>query len=180
MTNMTPEDLRTATRCTQTNAALYAPLFERIMPDYGIDTPQRQAAFIAQIGHESGCLRYTRELWGPTDTQLRYENRKDLGNTEKGDGSKFRGRGLIQITGRANYRDFFKHCGDEALTNVPQLLEMPVYAVKSACWFWENHGLNELADAGDFAKITKIINGGTNGAEDRNDRYELCKKVFKC
>lgn len=120
------------------------------------------AAFIAQIGHESGQLVYVREIWGPTPAQTKYEGRADLGNTVPGDGLKCRGRGLIQITGRANYAA----CGEALgldLINHPELLEQPQYACMSAAWFWATKGLNTLADAGDFDRITKRINGWLNG-----------------
>ena len=94
------------------------------MNHYQIVGLKRVAAFIAQIGHESGQLKYVKEIWGPTAAQARYEGRADLGNTVAGDGSKYRGRGLIQITGRANY----KACGEALsldLTNYPELLEKP-------------------------------------------------------
>ena len=115
------------------------------MNRYGIVGTARVAAFIAQVGHESGQLRYVREIWGPTAQQLTYEGRADLGNTVKGDGSKYHGRGLIQITGRANYAA----CGEALgldLINKPELLELPQHAAMSAAWFWSTKGLNTLAD----------------------------------
>lgn len=144
---------------------------------YGIDTPARQAAFLAQIGHESGRLIYTRELWGPTPTQLGYEGRADLGNTQKGDGFLYRGRGLIQVTGRGNYQKCGKALGLD-LVKSPELLEQPTGAAMSACWFWTTHGLNELADAGDFEHITRRINGGLNGYADRCALWESCKTTL--
>jgi len=148
----------------------YAGFLDQIMPGFGINTPERQAAFLAQLAHESGQLRYVREI----ASGKAYEGRKDLGNTQPGDGPKFRGRGLIQITGRANYRE----CGDDLgaeLEDNPELLEEPDLAVASACWFWATRGLNELADAGDFRKITRKINGGTNGLADRMAFWERAK-----
>lgn len=147
------------------------------MNRYGIVGTARVAAFIAQVGHESGQLRYVREIWGPTAQQLTYEGRADLGNTVKGDGSKFRGRGLIQITGRANY----SACGEALgldLVNNPELLEQPQHAAMSAAWFWSTRGLNTLADQGDFAKITRRINGGLTGQDDRHALYEKALKVL--
>lgn len=144
---------------------------------YAIDSPARQAAFLAQIGHESGGLIYVRELWGPTPTQEEYEGRADLGNTEPGDGFKYRGRGLIQITGRANYQT----CG-AALTlpllDHPELLEAPGNAAQSAAWFWNSKNLNDLADIGDFNTITRRINGGLNGLQNRLALYALCKSTL--
>lgn len=142
-----------------------------------IDTPLRICAFLAQIGHESGRLRYVRELWGPTDWQRNYEGRKDLGNTEPGDGFRFRGRGLIQITGRANYA-LAGAALNLDLLNHPELLEDPVHAAMSAAWFWDAHGLNALADAGDLHGITHVINGGYNGMVDRQALYERALEIM--
>jgi len=144
---------------------------------YEINTPMRIAAFIAQIGHESGRLYYTRELWGPTAAQARYEGRLDLGNTEPGDGYRFRGRGLIQITGRANYARASKALGID-FTESPGILERPVAAAVSAAWFWASHGLNDLADIGDIRHITRRINGGYNGIEERTAFYDKALEVF--
>jgi len=144
---------------------------------YNITTPMRVAAFLAQVGHESGRLYYVRELWGPTAAQARYEGRLDLGNTESGDGSRFRGRGLIQITGRANYACCSKALGID-FTESPELLEEPGAAAVSAAWFWASHGLNQLADAGDFRRITKKINGGYNGLEERIALYDKALEVL--
>lgn len=140
---------------------------------YGIDSPARQAAFIAQVGHESGRLVYVRELWGPTPVQRRYEGRKDLGNTNPGDGFRYRGRGLIQVTGRTNYARCGAALGID-LVDAPALLERPDNAALSAAWFWTSRGLSELADTGDFERITRRINGGLNGL---NDRLKLWKSA---
>lgn len=136
------------------------------MHRYGIDTAARIAAFMAQIGHESGRLLYSRELWGPTPAQQRYEGRVDLGNTQPGDGFRYRGRGLIQITGRANYARAGAALGLDLIA-APEALESPLYASLSAGWYWHEHRLNELADLGDFRRITRRINGGYNGMDDR-------------
>lgn len=141
------------------------------MPIYCIDTPLRQAAFLAQIAHESGRFIYTEEI----ASGKAYEGRTDLGNTHPGDGKKYKGRGLIQLTGRSNYREFSKHTGIDFIAS-PELVSTPQYAVQSACWFWQESGLNELADLGEMRKITKIINGAYNGLEQRNAFYEeLCQ-----
>jgi putative chitinase len=132
------------------------------MTEFDISTPARQAAFLAQVTHESGSLQYTREI-ASGDA---YEGRVDLGNTQPGDGPRYRGRGLIQITGRAN----MAACGraiDLDLLNHPDLLEMPEPACRSAGWFWQSKGLNRLADEEKFGSITKAINGGYNGLDDR-------------
>lgn len=144
------------------------------MQEFGIsDTPEREAAFLAQIAHESGEMRYVHEI----ASGAAYEGRKDLGNTELGDGVRFKGRGLIQVTGRANYQACGLALGLPLLEN-PELLEDPENACRSAGWFWETRQLNELADKGDFIKITKRINGGTNGLQDRLAYYERAKTAL--
>lgn len=153
---------------------VYSRLLSSIMPQYGIVERQRECAFLAQIGHESGRLRYTEEL----ASGEAYEGRKDLGNTEPGDGVKFKGRGLIQITGRANYEKAQMALGVPLLLEPERLLQ-PYFAVKSACWWWQEHGLNELADKGEFEKITKRINGGLNGHEDRLTLYERALSIYE-
>ena len=141
--------------------AFVAPL-NAAMHEFHINSPLRQAAFIAQIAHESGELRYVEEI----ASGIAYEHRKDLGNTQPGDGMKFKGRGLIQITGRNNYAECGKALGVDLITN-PELLETNNLACRSAAWFWASHGLNDLADKGDFERITKRINGGLNGYQER-------------
>ena len=158
-------------------AGVFVPALNTAMSRHGIVGTPRTAAFIAQIGHESGQLRFVREIWGPTAQQTGYEGRADLGNTVKGDGSKYRGRGLIQITGRANYAA----CGEALgldLINSPELLELPQHASMSAAWFWATHGLNTLADQGQFEKITRRINGGLTGQDDRQALYDKALKVL--
>ncbi|WP_439864560.1 glycoside hydrolase family 19 protein [Pseudomonas antarctica] len=158
-------------------AGVFVSALNVAMNRYAIIGAPRVAAFIAQIGHESGQLRYVREIWGPTAQQLGYEGRADLGNTVKGDGSRYRGRGLIQVTGRANY----KACGEALgldLVNQPELLEQPQHAAMSAAWFWSTRGLNTLADNGEFAKITRRINGGLTDQDDRLLLWERAKKVL--
>jgi len=147
------------------------------MPTYGIDTPARQASFLSQVAHETSQLRFLRELWGPTEQQKRYEGRKDLGNTQPGDGSRFRGRGLIQTTGRANYAACGNALGVDLLAH-PELLETPEYAVRSACLFWLMRGLNALADTGDQVAVTKRVNGGTNGLAERLAFFKVAAKVL--
>ena len=158
-------------------AGVFVPVLNTAMVRYHIIGPKRVAAFIAQIGHESGQPKYVKEIWGPTSAQARYEGRKDLGNIVAGDGPKYRGRGLIQITGRANYI----MCGEALaldLINHPELLEKPHHACMSAAWFWATRGLNTLADAGQFDRITRRINGGQNGAADRQTLYARALKVL--
>lgn len=138
-----------------------APL-NAAMHEFHINSPIRQAAFIAQIAHESGELRYVEEIASGSA----YEGRKDLGNTQPGDGMRYKGRGLIQITGRNNYAECGKALGVDLITN-PELLETNDFACRSAAWFWASRGLNDLADRGDFERITKRINGGLNGYQER-------------
>lgn len=147
------------------------------MAKYGIDTPMAQAAFLANVGHESGNLKYTAELWGPTDAQKRYEGRKDLGNTQPGDGRRFLGRGLLQTTGRANYKALSDHLGIDFIEN-PEQLALPVESALSAGYFWHSHNLNEPANAGDFLRCVKVINGGTNGLAERNELYAAARKAL--
>ena len=158
-------------------AGVFVPVLNTAMVRFQIVGTKRIAAFIAQIGHESGQLKYVKEIWGPTAAQAKYEGRKDLGNTVAGDGSKYRGRGLIQITGRANYMA----CGEALgldLIKQPELLEKPQHACMSAAWFWASRGLSTLADAGKFDTITNRINGGQNGAADRQALYAKALKVL--
>ena len=158
-------------------AGVFVSVLNVAMVRYQIIGPKRMTAFIAQIGHESGQLQYVREIWGPTATQLRYEGRADLGNSVAGDGSKYRGRGLIQITGRANYAACGEALGID-LINHPELLEQPQYACLSAAWFWATKGLNTLADAGEFNTITRRINGGLNGLADRLKLWAKAREVL--
>jgi len=151
------------------------------MKQFNINTPAREAAFLAQIGHESGGLQWVKELWGPTPAQVRYEGRKDLGNTEPGDGFKYRGRGWIQVTGRFNYKKTTERLSDMGCPDFednPDALADPQWAALSAAEFWSRNGCNELADAGDFKRITKVINGGLNGYEDRVARLEVAEQAI--
>ena len=147
-------------RTTKSRLALFVEPLEATVAEFGI---QRLPEFLAQIAHESGGFVYTREIWGPTPQQAKYEGRLDLGNTEPGDGSRYKGRGLIQVTGRANYRA----CGlalDLPLLDQPELLEKPMPAARSAGWFWQSRKLDACVD---FEQMTRRINGGTNGLADR-------------
>jgi len=163
-------------------AGVFAPVLNTAMGRFQIVGAKRVAAFIAQIGHESGQLVYVREIWGPTPAQSKYEGRADLGNTVPGDGLKYRGRGLIHITGRANYAACGEALGLDLISH-PELLEQPQHACMSAAWFWATHGLNTLADAGENANIGSVINTGRkgripNGAQDRDALYAKAMKVL--
>lgn len=177
---MDAEQLAASTGSTVARARFWLKPITDAMTEFAINTPARQAAFLAQIGHESGGLRYSKEIWGPTPAQLRYEGRADLGNTTPGDGSKYRGRGFIQITGRNNYTEAGKALRLD-LVNHPEILEEPDMCALSAAWWWSAHGLNEMADdtsLASFTQITRRINGGLNGLADRVDLWLTAKRVL--
>lgn len=174
---ITASQLASIMRCKDDRAALFVEPINITLGRYLINSPARASAFLAQIGHESGGLRYVKEIWGPTEAQKRYEGRKDLGNTQPGDGKLYMGRGLIQVTGRSNYAAVSKALGIDAINN-PAVLESPMYASLSAGWFWDSRNLNAIADIGDFKLITKRINGGYNGLADRLDRFERAKSLL--
>lgn len=164
-------------------AGLFSTALNATFVRYEINSVLRAAAFLAQIGHESGELRYVRELG--SDTYLsKYDTgtlAARLGNTPEadGDGQKYRGRGLIQITGRRNYLACSEALfGDDRLLRQPELLEQPQWACESAAWFWQSNGLNELADKDQFTTITRRINGGLNGLEDRLQLWARAKAVL--
>ena len=184
---ITPALLAQAAGCTPMRAELFAGHLAEACAAYHITTPERLAAFLAQIGHESASLRYVAEVWGPTTTQRRYEGRKDLGNTQSGDGSRYRGRGLIQTTGRANYaavRDRLRRrLGPDVpdFEAEPEQLEHLRWAVWSAADYWDWRGLNTLAASGaaaDFERITRRINGGLNGQPDRLARWKRAREAL--
>jgi putative chitinase len=171
-------------------SSFYEPLRDTV-EKYQINTPQRLAIFLAQVAHESGSLRYTKELASGSA----YDTGKlaaTLGNTPEadGDGQKYKGRGLIQITGLNNYKKLSKALGVD-LVKSPELLEGPVFASLSAGWYWSDRGLNEIADKPNnwfrswrgrdydrFYWITIKINGGLNGIIDRLAHYEHTRKAF--
>jgi len=158
----------------QENLDEFLEPLNQTMEEFEINTPQRIRMFLAQIGHESSELRYVQEL----ATGLAYEGRKDLGNVETGDGVRYKGRGLIQITGRSNY----SLCGEALhlpILDTPSLLEVPLNAATSAGWFWKSKNLNSLADLNLFDKITQRINGGMNGEANRKRLYQLAFTYVK-
>ena len=167
------EQLMMAMPKAQERAETYLPYLNQYAQEFEINTPLRWAHYLAQIAHESCELKYTKEL----ASGKAYEGRTDLGNTKKGDGVKYKGRGLIQITGRANYAKYKKYCGYDVVGH-PELLEKPLGAVRSSMWYWQTHGLNELADEDQFLAITKKINGGTNGLESRKNYLSLAKRAL--
>lgn len=175
-----------------------------LLPDYEINTPRRIAAFLAQCIHESGGFLFLREnlnyraeslvkVWPRHFPNLEiaqqyqrnpekiankaYANRMGNGDEKSGDGWKFSGRGLIQLTGKTNYQNFADSI-ETPLEEIPEYLETFEGAVQSACWFWETNRLNTLADKGDILNLTKKINGGTLGLEDRIKHYNHALEVF--
>jgi len=160
---------------TRKNREMYLPHLNMYMNEYGINTKERIWMFLAQVGHESGQLRYSEEI-ASGDA---YDTRTDLGNTKEkdGDGRLFKGRGLIQITGKSNYLELSKSLGIDLIKN-PTMLSQPEMAVISACWFWKKFNLNKYADTLDIKNATKRINGGYNGLDDRIKLYELAKKYI--
>jgi putative chitinase len=164
---------------------------------YQINTPKRQACFIGQCMHESGGFKHLKEnlnysakalmnTWPSrfpdADIAEKYARQPEMiankvyggrmGNTEDGDGAKYIGRGLIQLTGKDNYMAFGEAIGEDLVAN-PQLVEQPRYAALSAGWFWNKRGLNALADAMDIETLTKRINGGNIGIDDRKAKISM-------
>ena len=162
----------------------YFPFLTAAVSEFGIDQPARTAAFLAQLAHESAQFKFMEEIWGPTAAQRRYEPpdklATTLGNTEPGDGFRFKGRGPIQVTGRANYRRFGDLLGLD-LVATPAQAASPEVAFRIAALFWSKKGLNELADRVTpeaFREITRRINGGFNGLAERQRFYETAKTVL--
>jgi putative chitinase len=153
------------------DADRYLPLMEAAMREYGATSEMRARMWLAQVGHESGSLRYFEEI---ADGSA-YEGRKDLGNTQPGDGKKYKGRGPIQVTGRYNYTEAAGALG-LPLVDRPEMAADPPHAFRISAWWWKAHGLNEISDTGDVVAATKRINGGTNGLSDRQSRYELARR----
>lgn len=157
---------------------LFIDPLNEAMDTFDINTLARAQMFIAQIAHESGSFHYVEEL----ASGAAYDTGKKaiaLGNTpeEDGDGERYKGRGLIQITGRTNYAAVSKALNVDFLAD-PELLEDPRNAAGSAAWFWQAHHCNEAADAGNFQRVTKIINGGLNGYNDRLQYFDKAKEVI--
>jgi putative chitinase len=167
------KELSDIAACSLSRANAFINAINRTMDKYLINTQLRQAHFLAQILHESGRLVYVHEI----ASGVAYEGRKDLGNTQAGDGVKYKGRGLIQITGRANYQTISNDFGIDFITH-PEFLETAENAALSAGWFWDKHGLNTLADSDLLVKITRVINGGQNGIDDRRALLVKAKKVL--
>lgn len=155
---------------------------------FGLDQPHRLAHYLAQLLHESMGFTNDRELWGPTAAQKKYEGRKDLGNTQPGDGKKFMGRTAGQITGRANYKAFYDWCVKEGLNppdfvKNPELLNTDPWEGLGFIWYWAvgnptRKSLNALADVNDIEMVTRRVNGGLNGFADRMQWYTKAALVL--
>ena len=188
----------------------WTPHLNNALPEYGIDTPLRVAAFLAQVGHESGGFQVVKENLNYSVRGLKatfgryfkedglaekyarkpgmiasrvYANRIGNGDEASEDGWKYRGRGILQVTGRANYRACTKWMDKEMIPNPdfeegPELLELPMYAVRSACWYWVSRNLVKKSDNRSCRDITRIVNGGTNGLEHRSKLYQKALKVY--
>lgn len=141
---------------------------------YGIlDTPLRLSHFMAQVAHESGGFRYMEEI----ASGAAYEGRSDLGNVVAGDGKRYKGRGPIQLTGRANYRLFGRELGID-FEEHPEIVALPSVGLLAGCHYWKIRGLNELADTDDITAITKRVNGGMNGLAERKAYLAKMKGLF--
>lgn len=163
----------------------YLPLLNSAMTESQINTKLRKSAFLAQVAHESLEFVYMKEQGGRSYFMRMYDitgNRpakaRELGNLNPGDGARYPGRGPIQLTGKNNYRACGKDLGLD-LVNHPELVEQPAIAFRASAWFWKSHGINEAADKPDFKRVTRIINGGTNGYEDRLKYYNRALGVIK-
>jgi putative chitinase len=139
---------------------------------FHINTGRRAAMCVAQLAHESDAFRAREEY----ATGREYEGRRDLGNVHPGDGVRFKGRTYIQITGHANYAIVSKALHHDFVLH-PHDLALPRYAALGACWWWSTHGLNEIADSGDFVTVTRRINGGVNGLAAREAYYARARRV---
>lgn len=185
------------------NAARYAPDFARLLPLHEIDTPRRIQHFMAQVFHESGALARVKENMNYRADRLVkvfpryftadlavvyagqperigsrvYANRMGNGDEYSGDGYRYRGRGLIQVTGKTNYRMLGEWVGEDLVTH-PERVAMH-YPVDSAVWYWVRNGLNALADGDDIRQVTQRINGGQNGIEDRRRLLVAAREIFK-
>lgn len=203
MVKLTPDQILSIIPASGARAETYAAPLSEAADRFTISTPARLAAFLAQVAHESGSLAHVVENLNYSAAGLQatwpkrfddrlaascarnperianivYANRLGNGDDETGHGWKYRGRGLIQVTGLANY----SACGsalDLPLLAQPELLELPSAAAMSAAWFWSTNGLNALADRGEFDAITHRVNGGANGATERQEFYDRAKRVL--
>ncbi|MCF8609452.1 hypothetical protein L5G28_04660 [Gordonia sp. HY285] len=173
--------------CSLQRASQMVDAFANAMRAAQITTPLRAAHWCAQIGYESVGLQYMSEIWGPAAAQRGYEGRVDLGNTQTGDGYRFRGSGPIQLTGRHNFGEFSEWCFSKRYTTDPQrfvknpdlVRNDPKWGFLAASWYWTvaRPQLNNLADADDLNGVTRAINGGHTGIEERRARLVRCKAL---
>lgn len=170
---MTPDILTKIMPFAGMRSATFAEPLTIAMAEFDIVTPQRQAAFLAQLAHESGSLRYMEEI---ADGSA-YEGRLDLGNDQPGDGKKYKGHGPIQITGKTNHRLCGEVLGIDLVAH-PEKLTEPLIGCRGAGWFWHSSRLNRFADADEFAALTKAINGGYNGLDDRIKHWLRARKAL--
>lgn len=174
--HITLDDLyETTLVATKENLAPFVEPLNQGFDRFKVKTPLRICHFLAQVLHESGEFQYQEEIASGAD----YEGRTDLGNTQSGDGCRFKGRGLIQVTGRANYAQLSKDIGINYVTNPTRLAAMPD-CVNSAFWYWNSRGLSALADQDDLRGITYRINGGFNGLDERQGYLNRAKNLLKC
>ena len=155
----------------------YQDAMDTACAEFQVNTQAREAAFLAQCGHETGGLQWLEELGGPIYFEAMYEHRADLGNTQPGDGALYHGRGMLQLTGRANYRTVGAAL-NLPLEEYPSIAADVAPAARIAGYYWKNHGCNELADVDDFVGITKKINGGLNGLDDRKRRWDAARTAL--
>jgi putative chitinase len=179
---MHPTIFAQAALLPEPRAARWCVAIEQAMMEFAIISPLRAAMFIATLGHESQGFLYTRERWGPTAAQRRYEGKRALGNIQPGDGYRYRGRGLIQITGRANYRALSQGLQIDYVGH-PEWLERPMDAARGSAWWWTQNGCNEIADSGDYLGLSVRVNGKNkngfpNGWPDRQKRYAVSRAVL--
>ena len=203
---VTTEQMKTIIpRLNWGKAEPYVPYMKSVLPNFGIDTPIRKAHFLAQLAHESGGLKYSSENLNYSAKALRsvfgkyfktmeiaeayarkpekianrvYADRMSNGNEASGDGWKFRGRGLIQLTGKYNYQSFANDHGVDCVNN-PDLILDPEIALTAACWYWDKRKINAYADLDDIHMVTKRVNGGNNGILDRQQWLDSFKKLYK-
>jgi putative chitinase len=171
---VTSEQLRAVMpNLSQARADELLPYLNAAMAEADLSTPRREAMFLAQLAHESqGLTQFTEYASG-----REYEGRVDLGNTQPGDGVRYRGRGAIQLTGRANYRDAGAALGLDLEQNPERAADLDV-AFRTAAWFWSKHDLNAQADRADVRGATRRINGGLNGLDDRLAYYARAQQVL--
>ena len=157
---------------SRTLAQQYLAPMETAMREHQIDNVHRIWMWLAQVGHESVSLRYFEEI----ASGAAYEGRRDLGNTQPGDGVRFKGRGPIQLTGRTNYTNAGSALA-LPLVGTPTMAAQPQHAFRVSAWWWKAHGLNGISDTDDVVAATRRINGGTNGLADRQNRYKTVRAL---